>query len=224
MKAIATSFPKPQTLMDFLVDSYNTGGSVSLLALSGLFHLIQTKNLDYPNFYPKLYALLDRDIFFVRYRSSFFRLLDVFLASTHLPAALVASFIKRMARLSLSAPPAAIVTVIPLVYNLLKRHPTCTFMLHREGTPQDRAQWLAHGMKDPFNPSEPDPMKTGAAESCLWELDTLTGHWHPNVATLASILGQQFTKERYTMEDFLDHSYASVGPRPSFFFQFTQAR
>jgi U3 small nucleolar RNA-associated protein 19 len=67
-------------------------------------------------------------------------------------------------------------------------------------------------MQDTFDPHEPDPMMTGAAESCLWELDTLTGHWHPNVATLACILKQQFTKEQYALEDFLDHSYASVCP------------
>lgn len=49
----------------------------------------------------------------------------------HLPSALVAAFIKRLARLSLSAPPAAIVTVIPFIYNLLKLHPGCMTMIHR---------------------------------------------------------------------------------------------
>lgn len=50
----------------------------------------------------------------------------------HLPATLIASFIKRLSRLSLSAPPAAVVAIIPLVYNLLKRHPTCMVLIHRD--------------------------------------------------------------------------------------------
>ncbi|KAH0607570.1 uncharacterized protein H6S33_002604 [Morchella sextelata] len=207
---IVPCFTRPQLLMDFLVDAYDAGGSISLLALNGLFYLIQTKNLDYPNFYTKLYALLTRDVFHVRYRSRFFRLLDTFLESTHLPAAMVASFIKRMARLALSAPPAAVVIVVPFVYNLLKRHPSCTFMVHREGSAEEREEWRKEGLTDVFEEREEDPMKTRAIESSLWEIEMLMAHWHPNVGTLARIIGEQFTKEKYILEDFLDHSYASM--------------
>jgi U3 small nucleolar RNA-associated protein 19 len=210
---IVPCFTRPQLLMDFLVDAYDAGGSISLLALNGLFYLIQTKNLDYPNFYTKLYALLTRDVFHVRYRSRFFRLLDTFLESTHLPAAMVASFIKRMARLALSAPPAAVVIVVPFVYNLLKRHPSCTFMVHREGSAEEREEWRKEGLTDVFEEREEDPMKTRAIESSLWEIEMLMAHWHPNVGTLARIIGEQFTKEKYILEDFLDHSYASVSFR-----------
>jgi U3 small nucleolar RNA-associated protein 19 len=48
----------------------------------------------------------------------------------HLPAALLASFVKKLSRLSLAAPPAAIVTVVPFVYNILKRHPALMVMIH----------------------------------------------------------------------------------------------
>jgi U3 small nucleolar RNA-associated protein 19 len=41
---IAPWFLKPELLMDFLTDSYNTGGSISLLALSGVFYLISEKS------------------------------------------------------------------------------------------------------------------------------------------------------------------------------------
>jgi U3 small nucleolar RNA-associated protein 19 len=41
---IAPWFIKPELLMDFLTDSYNAGGSTSLLALSGVFYLIQEKS------------------------------------------------------------------------------------------------------------------------------------------------------------------------------------
>ena len=211
---IAPWFLKIELLMDFLTDSFNVGGSTSLMALSGLFYLMQQKNLDYPQFYHKLYSLLDRTILHSKHRSRFFRLLDTFLASTHLPAALVASFIKRLSRLSLHAPPSGIVVVVPWIYNLLKRHPSCTFMIHRKvrrprkedsGLDEDKELY-----NDPFDLNEPDPMETDALESSLWEIQMLQSHYHPNVATIAQIISEQFTKQAYNLEDFLDHSYGSM--------------
>ncbi|KAF4466894.1 NOC4 nucleolar [Fusarium albosuccineum] len=208
---IAPWFTKPELLSDFLTDSYDAGGSMSLLALSGVFYLISERNLDYPSFYHKLYSLLNRDILHSKHRSRFFRLLDTFLGSTHLPAALVASFIKRLARLALNAPPSAIVFVTPWIYNLLKRHPTCTFMIHRETKdPEVKKHMNDHGAEDPFLPEETDPMETQAIESCLWELVQLQSHYHPNVATITKIISEQFTKMSYNIEDFLDHSYATL--------------
>ncbi|KAJ4410294.1 Maturation and nuclear export of 40S ribosomal subunits interacting protein [Gnomoniopsis sp. IMI 355080] len=210
-RVIAPWFTQPELLMDFLTDCYDTGGSMSLLALSGVFYLIQERNLDYPAFYAKLYSLLDADILHSKYRSRFFRLLDTFLSSSHLPAALVASFIKRLARLSLNAPPSAIVTIIPWMYNLFKKHPTCTFMMHRVPRSTEAKEKLANeGLEDPFLPNEEDPMETGAIDSCIWEIVQLQSHYHPNVATITKIVSEQFTKQIYNMEDFLDHSYGSL--------------
>ncbi|KAI1434700.1 nucleolar complex protein [Xylaria sp. CBS 124048] len=210
-ESIAPWFIQPELLMDFLTDSYNAGGSLSLLALSGVFYLIQTRNLDYPSFYQKLYSLLDADILHSKHRSRFLRLLDTFLASTHLPAALVASFIKRLTRLCLNAPPSAIVAVIPWIYNLFRQHPLCTFMVHRViRTSEEKAALESNGMDDPFDEKEKDPLQTKAIDSCLWEVVQLQSHYHPNVATITKILSEQFTKQRYNMEDFLDHSYNSV--------------
>ncbi|KKK25836.1 ribosome biogenesis protein [Aspergillus rambellii] len=204
-------FNRPELLMDFLTDSYNVGGATSLLALSGLFYLIQEKNLDYPQFYPKLYSLLDADLLHSKHRSRFFRLMNTFLSSTHLPAALVASFAKRLSRLSLNAPPTAVVVIVPFIYNLLKSHPTCTFMLHREVRDRERtAELEAEGTDDPFDPNEPDPNRTGAMESSLWEIETLQSHYHPNVAAIARIISEQFTKQGYNLEDFLDYTYQGM--------------
>jgi len=201
-------FNRTELLMDFLTDSYDLGGATSLLALSGLFHLMQEKNLDYPSFFSKLYSLLDQNLLHSKHRSRFFRLLNTFMSSTHLPAALVASFIERLARLALHGPPAGIVVVVPWIYNMLKSHPSCTFMIHRHITdPEDLALLAEEGMDDPYDMSEPDPVKTGAIDSSLWEIETLQSHYHPNVATLARIIGEQFTKQSYNLEDFLDHSY-----------------
>jgi U3 small nucleolar RNA-associated protein 19 len=209
--SIAPWFMKPELLMDFLTDSYNTGGSTSLMALSGVFYLIEQRNLDYPSFYQRLYSLLDPGILHSKHRSKFFRLLDVFLGSTHLPAALVASFLKRLSRLSLHAPPAGIIIVVPWIYNLLKKHPACTFMIHRETRTAELKETLENeGLADPFLMDEKDPMETNAIESSLWEIVMLQSHYHPNVATLAKIISEQFTKHAYNLEDFLDHSYGSV--------------
>ncbi|KAI8961714.1 CBF-domain-containing protein [Daldinia sp. FL1419] len=210
-RSIAPWFAKPELLMDFLTDSYNSGGAISLLALSGVFYLIQERNLDYPSFYRKLYSLLDANILHSKHRSRFFRLLDTFLSSTHLPAVLVASFIKRITRLCLNAPPAAIVVVIPWIYNLFKKHPLCTFMMHRvPRSPEEKEALENEGMADPFIADEEDPMETCAIDSCLWEVVQLQSHYHPNVATIAKIVSEQFTKQSYNLEDFLDHSYSSV--------------
>ncbi|KAK5655449.1 hypothetical protein OQA88_5720 [Cercophora sp. LCS_1] len=209
--SIAPWFTKPELLMDFLTDCYNAGGSTSLLALSGVFYLIQERNLDYPSFYTKLYSLLDADILHSKHRSRFFRLMDTFLASSHLPAVLVASFIKRLARLALNAPPSAIVAIVPWFYNVFKKHPLCTFMMHRvPRTKEERDLLESEGLGDPFIPDEEDPMKTNAIDSCIWEIVQLQSHYHPNVATIAKIVSEQFTKQSYGLEDFLDHSYGSL--------------
>ncbi|KAL9005784.1 MAG: hypothetical protein Q9188_001450 [Gyalolechia gomerana] len=205
---VAPWFTRMELLMDFLTDSFNAGGSTSLAALSGLFHLMQEKNLDYPQFYPKLYSLLTPDILHSKHRSRFFRLLATFLSSTHLPAALVASFIKKLSRLALSAPPSGIVVVVPWIYNLLRNHPSCTFMIHRQL--EYSAAATGKGMDDPFDMEEPDPVDTDAIESSLWEIQSLQAHYHPNVATIAKIISEQFTKQAYNLEDFLDHSYSTM--------------
>jgi U3 small nucleolar RNA-associated protein 19 len=70
---------------------------------------------------------------------------------------------------------------------------------------------------DPFLPAEPDPMKTNAIDSSLWELHSHTQHYHAPVSTLARIFEQPFTKPSYAMEDFLDHTYGTVRVPPLFF-------
>jgi U3 small nucleolar RNA-associated protein 19 len=208
---IAPWFQQPEVLADFLTDSFNVGGATSLLALSGLYYLISQRNLDYPSFYLKLYSLLDEGLLHSKHRSRFFRLLDTFMSSTHLPATLVASFIKRLSRLALHGPPAGVVVVVPWVYNMFKLHPACTFMMRREiRDPALQKELQEEGMDDPFNMEEQDPQLTNAIESSVWELVALESHYHPNVATLAKIISEQFIKRSYNLEDFLDHSYTAL--------------
>lgn len=203
-KRIIPYMSQPQSLMDFLTDCYDLTDDliVPILALNSLYELMKNYNLEYPDFYSKLYSLLTPELLYTKYRSRFFRLCDLFLSSTHLSANLVASFIKKLARISLAASASGVVIIMPFIYNLLKRHPTCMIMLHKEDTES--------GYQDPFNSEEKNPLHTEAIKSSLWELDTLMTHYHPNVATLAKIFGEPFRKPSYNMEDFLDWSYNSL--------------
>jgi len=192
---------RPVLIMDWIGSCVDHGGTVGLLALNALFILIRDYNLDYPSFYTRLYAFLDRDLLHNKHRARFFRLTELFLSSTHLPAALLASFIKRLSILSISAPPAGIIMVIPFTYNILKRHPALMYMINRV----DEV-----GEPDPFDPEETDPMLTNALDSSLWELVSHTNHYHPSVSTLAKIFQEAFRKPNYALEDFLDHTYGTL--------------
>ena len=209
--ATISSLRRPEILMDFFTDSLDSPDlSISVPALTGLFHLITTRNLDYPSFYARLYALLDANLLHSKYRSRVLRHLDTFLSPTnHLPAATTASFIKRLSCLCLFAPPSAIVAVVPFIYNLLKSHPATTFLIHRRPYPPYTKSKSNLGV-DPYDPSEPDPQRTGAIDSSLWELETLQSHYHPTVASICKIISEQFTKRAYNLEDFLDHGYGTL--------------
>ena len=70
-------------------------------------------------------------VFTARYRLKFLQLTDVFLASSLVPAYTVAAFAKRFARLALTAPPSGALICIGFIHNLLRRHPSCTCLLHQ---------------------------------------------------------------------------------------------
>lgn len=200
---IIPNFNKPQLLMDFIVDAYEHGGAISLLSLNAIFVLIQYHQLDYPQFFTKLYELLeDGSLLASAHRARFLRLLDLFLTSSHLPGTIPASILKRLGRLCLFAPPGAIVAIIPFVYNQIKRHSTLMVMIHRPDVQSEST--------DPFNNSEKDPLLTNALDSSLWELQTLTSHYHPNVAAIAKIYSQPMRKPHYNLEHFLSHSYETL--------------
>ncbi|KAK5944489.1 Maturation and nuclear export of 40S ribosomal subunits interacting protein [Knufia obscura] len=210
---VLSSLRRPEILMDFLTDCVSSTPpnlSLAVPALQGLYTLIITRNLDYPLFYPRLYSLLDNNLLHSKHRSRLLRHLDGFLAPTnHIPAATIASFVKRLSRLSLFAPPAAIIAIVPFIYNLLKAHPTCTFMLHRQPYPPYTKTTRNLGT-DPYNPAEIDPQQSGAIDSSLWELHTLQDHYNPTVSSICRIISEQFTKQQYNLEDFLDHGYGTL--------------
>lgn len=211
-KRIIPYFSDAQKLMDFLTASYTLGIQskdilLAILALNGLWELMKSYNLEYPNFYTNLYAVLTPELLHLKEKSRFFRLLDLFMSSTHLSASIVASFIKRLARLCLTAPPSGIVCVIPFIYNLIRKHghSTCMLLIHSTTTAEEDAEY-----EDPFDEYEKDPSKTEALGSSIWELESMSNHYHPNVSALVKIFNQHFTKYSYNMEDFLDWSYSKL--------------
>ena len=125
--------PNPLLLSDFCTASIDRGGLDGMLALNGIFVLMTQHSLEYPQFYDRLYALLEPSAFHANNRKGFFDLLDIFLRSPALPAYLAAAFIKRLARLALRAPPAGAMACVAFVHNLLRRHPGCAVLVHREG-------------------------------------------------------------------------------------------
>jgi hypothetical protein len=113
LKAMNTKvFPKvdrPILFSDFIISAYDLiDGSerfdhldveVSIHALSSLFILLVNHGLDYTsiNFYQKLYSLLDYlpNIFRMKEKEKFLRLLELSLKSPMLPSAVAASFMKK---------------------------------------------------------------------------------------------------------------------------------
>ncbi|XP_055002646.1 nucleolar complex protein 4 homolog isoform X2 [Sorex araneus] len=203
--AILPSLAQPSLMIDFLSRAYDAGGAISLLALNGLFILIHKHNLEYPDFYRKLYGLLDPSIFHVKYRARFFHLADLFLSSSHLPAYLVAAFAKRLARLALTAPPEALLMVLPFICNLLRRHPACRVLVHRPRGPELDA--------DPYDPQEEDPARSRALESSLWELQALQQHYHPEVATAASAINHALAVPEVSIAPLLELSAFEIFER-----------
>ncbi|PHU18389.1 hypothetical protein BC332_14084 [Capsicum chinense] len=225
----------PLMLCDFLTRSYDIGGVVSVMALSSLFVLMTQHGLDYPNFYEKLYALLESSVFMAKHRARFFQLLDSCLKSPLLPAYLAASFCKKLSWLSLAVPPSGALVIVALIHNLLRRHPSINCLVHQEGgnetttdiksaesgaddsTNVSCPSRVKSSMKtgiDPFDDKQTDPLKTNAMRSSLWEVDTLRHHYCPPVSRFVLSLENDLTVRAKTTEvavnDFSSGSYATI--------------
>ncbi|XP_065223098.1 nucleolar complex protein 4 homolog A [Planococcus citri] len=193
---------KPILTMDYLMESLNAGGAVSLLALQGVFTLVKDHNLEYPNIYGKLYSFFHPSIFYTKYKSRLYVLTNIFLSSTHLPEALVASYMKRFARLCLCAPPQDIIILCAFIGNLLIRHSGLRKMIqHPEG---------GSVSSDPYLEDELDPMKTKAMESSLWELKTLEQHILPQVSNAVNFINKPLPSVEWDLTPLIEKTYKDV--------------
>jgi len=123
----------PVRLADYLTAAYDRGGAPSIVALDGLYALIRDHGLDYPHFYAALYArLTPATLWYARRRGAFLAAVPAFLAGGgHLPAAVIAAFVKRLGRLALGAPPHGAMWALRLALELLRKHPAVAVLVHR---------------------------------------------------------------------------------------------
>jgi len=182
------NFIQPRLLADFLIRSYQQGGGIAVLALQGLFTLMAEHNLEYPDFYRNLYGMLHPRVMEAKYRVRFFNLLDTFLSSSHIPHYIVAAFIKKLSHLTLTSPPHGCHVLVKLVTNLLKRHPSCQYLVHNQDNDVT--------MLDTFDEKQLDPAKCNVKGSSLWEIQTLKHHYLPSVVKLAAAFKKPKTNSR----------------------------
>jgi U3 small nucleolar RNA-associated protein 19 len=198
LEKVLVYLDKPAMLTDYLMDSLDVGGPISLLALQGIFILIHKYNMSYPDIYEKLYAMFEPEIFHMKFKPRLFHLADIFLTSTYLPETLVAAFAKRLARLALIAPPQDIIIILYFIGNLIIRHPGLKRLICDPNGGQEISN-------DPYLMDERDPNKSHALESAFWEIQLLKGHVLPNIAqTAKSIMSQPLPNTEWDLSNYLE--------------------
>ncbi|KAF5284356.1 hypothetical protein FQR65_LT13573 [Abscondita terminalis] len=198
LERVLPHLDKPLLMTDFLMDSLDVGGPISLLALQGMFTMIQVHNLEYPKIFSKLYSMFEPEIFHTKFKARLFYLSDLFLSSTHLPGSLVAAFAKRLARLALIAPSEDIIIICMFIGNLILRHPGLKCLLnHPSG---------GSASSDPYIMDESDPLKSNAINSSLWEIQTLQNHILPSVATAARFINSPLPSVEWDFTKILDNT------------------
>nr|CAH7765412.1 unnamed protein product [Callosobruchus chinensis] len=198
LEKVMPHLEKPLLLTDFLMDSLDVPGPISLLALQGILTLIQEHNLDYPGIFEKLYSMFEPEIFHTKYKSRLFFLSDMFLSSTHLPENLVAAFVKRLARLALIAPSEDVIIICNFIGNLILRHPGLKCLLNNSDT--------SSYTSDPYIMEERDPLKSNAINSSLWEIRTLQQHVQPTVAFAAQFINTSLPSVEWDLSQVLSRT------------------
>lgn len=183
---------------------------------------MQKHNLEYPQFYARLYGLLTPDALGGPHRAEFAAELQRFLSSSGLPVYLIAAFAKRLSRIALRGTAPAAALGCALAFNVLLRHPAGRVVIHRPRAGEPGAAAAANAdadapveggeAADPFDEAEEDPERCRAIESCLWEVDSLRGHYCPTVASLASLFATPISHmtEQVPLEPLLTMSYRSL--------------
>lgn len=211
---IIPNMENPIFLFDYLSECFSSGHVLSVLSLPGLFILIRKFNVEYPNFFKILYSLLTSSIFYLKHRIRFFQLTLQFLESPHLPVYLIAAFLKRLSRLSLTAPPQGCILIVSMVYNILLKHSSCRIMIHKEFNSSNNTQNdpLKYLEQDPYKYLEQDPLQSNALDSSLWELQSLQNHYIPFVASsILTLFGSSsFLLTKMELTDVVNESFDSI--------------
>uniref|UniRef100_A0A8C7URF6 CCAAT-binding factor domain-containing protein n=1 Tax=Oncorhynchus mykiss TaxID=8022 RepID=A0A8C7URF6_ONCMY len=106
-------------------------------------------------------------------------------SQSHLPVYLVAAFAKGLSHLALKALPAALLMVLPFIYNLIRLHPACRVLTHRP-----------KACVDPYLMEEEDPT----------QCHTLLKHCQPDVAKAAMAINKPLSQQEDDISEVLDLS------------------
>ena len=189
---------RPTLLADYFSESFNNGGLVGLLSLSGLFYLMRKHNLEYPSFYDKLYTLLTPELFAAcRYRKRFLKLISTFMRSTHVSDSAYASILKKISKMSLGAPSHSLKWLIPFLYNGMKIKTKLRTMIHNSIQDND---WI-----DPFDPKKNVELSL-AENSSLWELGALEKYHYAPISSSIKIFSDRLVRPPYDLNKSLDEN------------------
>lgn len=158
---------------------------------------------DYPDFFTNFYSLVTPEILHVKYRSRFLYWADIFLSTTNLPSYVAASFVKKFSRLALIASVETLYPLIPLIGNILIRHPALMELFNKPITKNDY-------INDPFDFEETNLKETRALESSLWEIKSLQKHWNENVREKARFINYYLPEDEYDLSDLLEVDFPEL--------------
>lgn len=146
--------------------------------------------------FDEVYRHLNEKLLTKPYRFKFLYFLDTLLSSTKVPSYIIATYIKRLSRLTLTAKPKTLFVIVKLVGNLFLRHPVLLFLRDQvdeiarikesESNTCTLNDWLK---QDPFDVNQTENLKDAKAmTSCIWEMMPIRYHENRRIASTASYL------------------------------------
>lgn len=183
----------PQTFSSFFSECFTRENDleISLLSVSGLFHLISRHNLGEPtDLYSRLYTLISPVTMKKGGQSNrVFQLLVKALRSPFMPTQYVGVFSKKLIRVSvLVESPSMALWLLVSAFNLMQAHPIVSKpLLHRESVEQMQS-------RDSFdlNCTDIDEMVKALGTSSLWEIEILLQHTDPSIVRMANMFKTNF--------------------------------
>jgi hypothetical protein len=197
----------PEIFASFFTDCFERDDDleVSLLSVSGLFHLISRHNLGEPaDLYSRLYQLIRPETMKKSsYSNRVFQLLVKAIRSPLMPSQLVPVFAKRLLRVAvLVKSPSMTLWLLVAAFNLMQAHPLVSKpLIHRE----DTDSLLSTDAFD-LDSRDVNAMSDCVGKSSLWELELLLNHNDPSVVRIAQMFRTNFFSrkaKRISSDDYL---------------------
>lgn len=168
---VVGNLTNPLRLSDYLTSSYEKGGILSILSLESLLHLIIHHNLDYPNYFVSLFKLCTAETFNGKHKTSYMHLLHTSMRSTNVPSYLVAAFIKRFVDLGYSTASVNGHFFLEEIMWLMKNHPQCKMMIHRNQKTQEHHEQLNYILKNKMHAVATAPAPTSPCNDAHQDSD-----------------------------------------------------